>query len=102
MGGRRRKTVLRRLVRRAILFVPRKFSKTTSSSSLAVSELLFGDANAQAYTAANGYKQAQVCFKEISKIVKQLDPKRRTFKKTREHIEWRENKFGKESFVECL
>lgn len=96
------KTVLRRLVRRAILFVPRKFSKTTSSSSLAVSELLFGDANAQAYTAANGYKQAQVCFKEISKIVKQLDPKCRTFKKTREHIEWRENKFGKESFVECL
>lgn len=94
--------VLRRLVRRAILFVPRKFSKTTSSSSLAVNELLFGDANAQAYTAANGYKQAQVCFKEISKIVKQLDPKRRTFKSTREHIEWRPNKFGKESFVECL
>ncbi|UVV61271.1 hypothetical protein NXY01_22350 [Bacteroides fragilis] len=31
-----------------------------------------------------------------------MDPKRRTFKKTREHIEWRENKFGKESFVECL
>nr|DAJ47716.1 MAG TPA: Large Terminase [Caudoviricetes sp.] len=98
-GGKR---VLRRLVRRAILFVPRKFSKTTSSSSLAVNELLFGDANAQAYTAANGYKQAQVCFKEISKIVKQLDPKRRTFKSTREHIEWRANKFGKESFVECL
>lgn len=94
--------MLRRLVRRAILFVPRKFSKTTSSSSLAVSELLFGDANAQAYTAANGYKQAQVCFKEISKIIKQLDPNRRTFKATREHIEWRENEYGKESFVECL
>lgn len=31
--------------------------------------------------AANGYKQAQVCFKEISKIVKQLDPKRGRLKR---------------------
>ena len=94
--------ILRRLIKRAILFVPRKFSKTTSTASLAVNELLFGDSNAQAYTAANGYKQAQICFKEISKIIKQLDPKKKNFKATREHIEWRDNKFGMESFVECL
>lgn len=94
--------VLRRLTEQAILFVPRKFSKTTSSASIAVYELLVGDANAQAYVAANSYKQAQICFKEISNIIRQLDPKKRSFKFTREHVEWRPNKYGKESFVECL
>lgn len=94
--------VLRRLTEQAILFVPRKFSKTTSSASIAVYEMLAGDANAQAYVAANSYKQAQICFKEISNIIRQLDPGKRTFKFTREHVEWRPNKYGKESFVECL
>lgn len=93
---------LRRLTEQAILFVPRKFSKTTSSASIAVYEMLAGDANAQAYVAANSYKQAQICFKEISNIIRQLDPGKRTFKFTREHVEWRPNKYGKESFVECL
>lgn len=93
---------LRRLVREAILFVPRKFSKTTSTASLAVNELLFGDTNAQAYTAANSYKQARICFEEISKIIKQLDGDRKYFKSTRETLRWKQNKFGKESFVECL
>lgn len=97
-----RKYELRRLVREAILFVPRKFSKTTSTASLAVNEFLFGDMNAQAYTAANSYKQAKICFGEISKIVKQLDPKKKYFKSTRELLTWRDNKYGKESFVECL
>lgn len=94
--------VLRRLTEQAILFVPRKFSKTTSSASIAVYEMLAGDANAQAYVAANSYKQAQICFKEISNIIRQLDPGKRTFKFTREHVGWRANKYGKESFVECL
>ena len=97
-----RRYELRRLVREAILFVPRKFSKTTSTASLAVNEFLFGDMNAQAYTAANSYKQAKICFGEISKIIKQLDQKKKYFKSTRELLSWRENKFGKESFVECL
>lgn len=93
---------LRRLVREAILFVPRKFSKTTSTASLAVNEFLFGDANAQAYTAANSYKQAKICFEEIKKIIMQLDPQKRYFKATRETLHWRPNKFERESFVECL
>ena len=100
VGGERYE--LRRLVREAILFVPRKFSKTTSTASLAVNEFLFGDSNAQAYTAANSYKQAKICFGEISKIVRQLDPKKKYFKSTRELLSWRENRYGKESFVECL
>lgn len=99
-GGKRYE--LRRLVREAILFVPRKFSKTTSTASLAVNEFLFGDANAQAYTAANSYKQAKICFEEIKKIIKQLDPRKKYFKSTRETLHWRPNKFERESFVECL
>lgn len=99
-GGKRYE--LRRLVQRAIIFCPRKFSKTTSTTSLAAYELFAGDANAQAYTAANSYKQAQICFKEISKILKQLDPSKKYFKATRETLKWKDNGFGKESFVECL
>lgn len=91
-----------RLIREVILFVPRKFSKTTSAASLAVYEMLFGDSNAQSYIGANSYAQAQICFKEIRKLVEQLDPQKRYFKKTREHIEWKPNKFGKESSVDCL
>lgn len=93
----------RRLVREAIWFVPRKFSKTTSAASLAVAELLWGDANAQAYTGANSYKQARICFDEIKAITSQLDPGKRRFRSTREHIGWKAgNPYGKESFVECL
>ena len=42
-----------RLIRTAYLFVPRKFSKTTSCAALAVYDMLFGDNNAQAYGGAN-------------------------------------------------
>lgn len=93
----------RRLTREAIWFVPRKFSKTTSAASLAVAELLWGDANAQAYTGANSYKQAKICFDEIKKITRQLDPRKKYFRATREHIGWKDgNAYGKESFAECL
>jgi len=94
---------LLRLTRRAILFVPRKFSKTTSVSALAVDELLLGEHNAQAYTAANSYKQAKICFDEISKVLRPLNPERRYFKVTRETVKWREgNRYGKDSIIECL
>ena len=38
----------RRLCRTAYIFVPRKFSKTTSAAAMAVYDMLFGDDNAQA------------------------------------------------------
>ena len=101
VGGRVEE--LLRLTRRAILFVPRKFSKTTSVSALAVDEFLLGESNAQAYTAANSYKQAKICFDEISKVLRPLNPERRYFKVTRETIKWREgNRYGKDSIIECL
>lgn len=89
-----------RLCREALLFVPRKFSKTTSVASLAIYDLLFGDANAQAYVAANSYKQAKICFDEIRNVLKSLDRRLRHFKINRERVV---NKCrGKVSFAECL
>jgi phage terminase large subunit-like protein len=90
----------RRLIREALLFVPRKFSKTTSVASLAIYDMLFGDNNAQAYTASNTYKQAQICFREIKGILKALDRKSIHFKTNREIITPKIG--GKESFIECL
>lgn len=94
------KTEKKRLIRDALLFVPRKYSKTTSVASLAIYDLLFGDANAQSYVAANNYNQAQICFSEIKEILKCLDPKFRHFKINREQVF---NKMpGKTSFARCL
>ena len=90
----------KRLCREALLFVPRKFSKTTSVASLAIYDLIFGDHNAQAYVAANTYKQATICFNEIRGILKSLDSKLRHFKINREII-YNKRK-GKESFAQCL
>lgn len=93
-------TEKKRLTRDALLFVPRKFSKTTSVASLAVNDLLFGDANAQSYVAANSYKQAKICFDEIRDILKCLDKKLRHFKINREIVY--NKRRGKSSFAQCL
>lgn len=91
----------RRLIREVLLFVPRKFAKTTSVASLAVDELLLGDANAEVYTAANSYYQAQICFKEIKAILRGLDPGLKMFKLNREKIEIIGN-LDRSSSVQCL
>lgn len=90
----------KRLIREALLFVPRKFSKTTSVASLSIYDLLFGDANAQTYVAANSYNQAKICFDEIRNILKALDPKLKRFTINREIIYNRIK--GKTSFARCL
>lgn len=90
----------KRLIRDALLFVPRKFSKTTSVASLAIEDLIFGDANAQAYVAANSYDQAQICFNEIKNILKRMDRKLKHFKINREQIWYL--KSSKTSFARCL
>ena len=93
----------KRLIRNALLFVPRKFSKTTSVASLAIWDLLFGDTNAQAYTAANSYEQAQICFREIKAVLKGLDPKLKSFKLNREKVDYIDKKrTGRSSFARCL
>jgi phage terminase large subunit-like protein len=94
---------VKRLIRNALLYVPRKFSKTTQVSSLAIWDMLFGDTNAQAYTAANSYDQAQICFREIKAVLKGLDPKLKNFKLNRELISFAEGtKLDRSSFIRCL
>ncbi len=90
----------RRVITEALFFVPRKFSKTTSVSSLAVEDLLYGDSNAQTFVASNSYDQAHICFSVIQNVLKNLDPKMRRFKVNREQV-YNLTK-GKTSFVRCL
>lgn len=90
----------RRLCRTAYIFVPRKFSKTTSAASLAVYDMLFGDANAQAYVGANSYEQAKICFDEIRAIMRDLDPSERHFRVNREKITFKNG--GRDSLIRCL
>ena len=89
-----------RLTRTAYIFVPRKFSKTTSAASLAVYDLLFGDNNAQAYVGANSYEQAKICFDEIRAIMRDLDPQEKHFRVNREKITFRGR--GRDSLIRCL
>ena len=90
----------KRLTRDALLFVPRKFSKTTSVASIAIEDLLFGDRNAQAYVAANSYDQAKICFDVIRNILKAHDKKLRHFKINREVVYNLQP--GRTSFARCL
>ena len=94
------RTPEKRLCRDAIIFVQRKYSKTTSVASLAIYDLLFGDANAQAYVAANSYDQAQICFGEIKNILKSLDKRFKNFKINREQVFSKRR--GRTSFARCL
>lgn len=89
-----------RLVRTAYIFVPRKFSKTTSAASLAVYDMLFGDYNAQSYVGANSYEQAKICFDEIRAIMRDIDPSEKTFRVNREKITFKNNQ--RDSFIRCL
>ena len=95
---------IRRLIRDVLIFVPRKFSKTTEVASLAIWDMLFGDSNAEAYTGANSYEQAQICFKEIKAIMRNLDKGLKNFKLNREKISFIERKKGtqRSSFVRCV
>ncbi len=92
----------RRLIRTAYLFVPRKFSKTTSSAALAVYDMLFGDSNAQAYVGANSYDQAKVCFDEIRAIMAGIDESGKMLKINREKITFKDLNSGRNSFIQCL
>lgn len=90
----------RRLIRTAYLFVPRKFSKTTSCAAMAVYDMLFGDNNAQAYVGANSYDQAKICFDEIRSIMFDIDPREKHFKVNREKITFKDH--GRDSLIQCL
>lgn len=91
-----------RLVHDVLWFIPRKFSKTTSVTSCALYDWLFGDTNAQVYVASNTFKQSQICYGEIKKVLKSsLDPKGKQSKMTRDTIRWKNNP-ERDSTIMCL
>lgn len=90
----------RRIVREAVLFVPRKFSKTTSTASLAIYDVLYGDANAECYTAANSADQAKKCFDVIRGCFRKLDPKEKRYLVNEQTIKSRCR--DRSAFAQCL
>lgn len=90
----------KRVVREAVLFVPRKFSKTTSSASLAIDDLLYGDANAESYTGANSNDQAKKCFDVIRGCMRRLDPKERRYTVNEQTI--KSKRKDRTAFAQCL
>lgn len=90
----------RRVVREAVLFVPRKFSKTTSSAAFAIYDLLFGEANAESYTGANSSDQAKKCFNVIRDCVRALDPKGRRYVVNEQVI--KSKRKDRSAFAQCL
>lgn len=90
----------RRVVREAALFVPRKFSKTTSSASLAIDDLLYGDANAESYTGANSNDQAKKCFDVIRGCMRKLDPGERRYTVNEQTI--KSKRKDRTAFAQCL
>ena len=90
----------RRLIRNVLLFVPRKFGKTTTVAGIAIYELLFGDADGQVFVCANSYQQAKICFDNIRSSLRALDRTGQSFKVNREAI-YNLMK-GRASFARCL
>lgn len=90
----------KRLITDALLFVPRKFGKTTEVSAFMVYDLLFGDANSQAFAGANSYDQAQILFSELKNVLKRLDKRLKRFKINREKITHLGT--NRTSFARCL
>lgn len=90
----------KRVTREACLFVPRKFSKTTSTASLAIWDLLFGEANAEAYTGANSADQAKKCFDVVRGCVRKLDPMERRYVINEQMIKSR--RADRQAIAQCL
>lgn len=90
----------RRVVREAVLYVPRKFSKTTGTASLALYDVLYGDANAECYTAANSADQAKKCFDVIRGCMRKLDPKEKRYLVNEQMIKSRRK--DRSAFAQCL
>lgn len=90
----------RRVVKEAVLFVPRKFSKTTSTAALIVDDLLYGDANAESYVGANSQDQARKCFDVVRGCMRKLDPDGRRFTVNLEVIKSRLK--GRTAIAQCL
>ena len=89
-----------RLTTDVLLYVPRKYGKTTMCAVLALNDVLFGDCDAEAYISSNQYQQSQICFKSISKMLRMLDNGGGHFHFTRDTIDIHLPR--RESLIRCL
>ena len=90
----------KRVVHEAVLYVPRKFSKTTSSAAFIVYDLLFGDANAECYVGANSQDQAKKCFEVIRGCMQKIDPNQEFYIINKEEI--KSKRSDREALAQCL
>ena len=89
-----------RLTTDVLLFVPRKYGKTTMCAVFASNDALLGDCDAEAYISSNQYQQSQICFKSISKMLRMLDSGGGHFHFTRDTIDVHLPR--RESLIRCL
>lgn len=89
----------KRLIREALLFVPRKYGKTTTAACMSLYDVLFGDADAEAYITSNSLEQSRICFSMVRNIVKRLN-RTKCFREVAETIEVKRP--DRESKVRCL
>lgn len=89
----------KRVVREVLLFVPRKFGKTTTASCMSFYDMIFGDADAEAYITSNSLEQSRICFNMVRKVVQKLN-RSKYFREVADTIEARMP--GRESKIRCL
>lgn len=92
----------RRLVTDVLWFVPRKFGKTTLIALCAIFDFLFGDANAEVYTASNTTTQAGICFNIVRNTLRNVDGDT-LLKTNRREIYFKGNDLvGRTAKISCL
>ena len=80
---------LRRLVRRAVFFIPRKFCKTTMGAFFQTFGFMFEDYNYEGYCCANSMEQAKILYNMAYDMIHQLDPEEKRIRFTATEINWR-------------
>ena len=90
----------KRIVHVAVIFIPRKFGKTQLAAFFETDDLLFGDANAEAYVGANSQDQARKCFDVIRGCMQRLDPDQSFYTINKEDI--RSRRKDRSAFAQCL
>lgn len=90
-----------RLVTDAVLYVVRKFAKTTLAGFIAFYFLMYEDANAEVYCCANSANQSKILFKMAAGFVRQVDPLGKRIRQTATICEWR-NGYDRSAKIESL
>ena len=91
----------KRVVRECVLYVPRKFSKTTGTASFAIYDLITGDSNGEIYIGANSQDQARKCFDVIRGSLMRFDNMGKRFVINKETVRPTRNN-PRSAIAQCL